>query len=256
MKRFPHIYDESSAEDYKRFPFNIYWRGYMSLQELVAIDEDFADTICANSRFTANAVKGIWNRDAIVVYPPVAVNDFSHGQKQKMVVSLGRIDPDKRLEDLIKALALCATKPKLVIVGGLVSNYVPYVVRLQNLIKQLNLERRVSIKPNASFDVVKKILSSAKVYVHAKHFEHFGISVVEAMASGCVPIVHRSGGPYLDIIENDKYGFSYATISELSQKIDSLMSSDTSALEERCVCRSKHFSEDKFRERIVEVIGD
>jgi alpha-1,2-mannosyltransferase len=41
--------------------------------------------------------------------------------------------------------------------------------------------------------------------------EHFGISVVEAMVSGLVPVVHSSGGPWLDILEQGKGGFGYNT---------------------------------------------
>src|SRR5207244_11868431 len=41
---------------------------------------------------------------------------------------------------------------------------------------------------------VKDILGKAKVYVHSALNEHFGITIVEAMAAGCVPVVHISGG--------------------------------------------------------------
>jgi len=54
--------------------------------------------------------------------------------------------------------------------------------------------------------------------VHPIIYEHFGISVVEAMASGCVSIVHRSGGSYTDIADHDKYVFSFEDVEDLAEK--------------------------------------
>jgi len=61
--------------------------------------------------------------------------------------------------------------------------------------------------------------------LHVMPNEHFGISIIEAMASGCIPIVHRSGGPWLDTLEErqGKNGFSYATVEEAAELIDLLI---------------------------------
>ena len=44
------------------------------------------------------------------------------------------------------------------------------------------------------------IFSRAKVGVHTMRNEHFGIAVVELMASGIITIAHKSAGPLEDII--------------------------------------------------------
>lgn len=36
--------------------------------------------------------------------------------------------------------------------------------------------------------------------------EHFGIGVVEYMASGCIPLAHDSAGPKMDIVLDDYNG--------------------------------------------------
>lgn len=254
IKLFPDIYEESLTTEFKRFPLNIYWDTYMLLEKFVAIDENFADVICANSRFTAEVANKIWNRYAEIIYPPVTVKDFVCLQKQNTVASIGRIDPDKRFEDLIKAISLCDAKPMLEIVGSITSANSPYLTKLRGLVRELNLNGRVNIQLNATFDAVRQTLGKSKVYVHTKHYEHFGMTVVEAMASGCVPVVHRSGGPYLDIIDKDRYGSSFRTVEELAKKIDALLTSDISNLSERSINRSKDFGEDVFRKKIMHVI--
>jgi glycosyltransferase involved in cell wall biosynthesis len=254
LKSFPEVYRESLSGDFNRFPKNIYWNTYALLEKPLIVDYGFADVLCANSSFTAGIVKRIWNRSALVIYPPVALKDFEPLPKRNVVTSIGRIDPDKHFEDLIEAVSICETKPIVRIIGGLGAENMPYLIRLKSLIEKLNLNSRVSVETNVPFHVVKESLGMSKIYVHAKHYEHFGISVVEAMASGCVPIVHRSGGPFLDIIDRGKYGFSFSSTKELAQDIDKLMQTDTSKLAESCICRAKIFGEDNFRKGIMDVI--
>lgn len=35
--------------------------------------------------------------------------------------------------------------------------------------------------------------------------EHFGISVVEMLAAGCLIVAHNSAGPKLDIIKDERF---------------------------------------------------
>ncbi len=58
----------------------------------------------------------------------------------------------------------------------------------------MGLTDRVKFYPNASAEQKADLLKRAKLYLHTMEGEHFGISIVEAMAMGCLPIVHDSGG--------------------------------------------------------------
>jgi alpha-1,2-mannosyltransferase len=88
--------------------------------------------------------------------------------------------------------------------------------------------------------------------------DHFGISVVEAMASGCVPVVHKSGGPWMDILDQQQgtYGFSYSTPKEAAKHIDMLVTREDlrSKIALRASERAQRFDKTVFMNRIAEVV--
>jgi glycosyltransferase involved in cell wall biosynthesis len=72
---------------------------------------------------------------------------------------------------------------------------------------------------------LRDLYSSASIYWHAtglgadlasnpEKAEHFGITVVEAMASGCIPVVFSQGGP-AEIVENGVSGLTFSNQAEL-----------------------------------------
>ena len=61
-----------------------------------------------------------------------------------------------------------------------------------------------------------ELLKKAKIYLHTMVGEHFGISIVEAMALGCLPIVHNSGGVKEFVPEQ----YRYMNLQEAADKIN------------------------------------
>jgi glycosyltransferase involved in cell wall biosynthesis len=69
-------------------------------------------------------------------------------------------------------------------------------------VRQLAQGKNVRIEINRDFNAVKSELSTATHFWSANGYgrtdpaqvEHFGIVVLEAIASGAIPIVHKSGG--------------------------------------------------------------
>jgi len=213
--------------------------------------------ILTNSLFSSKVIESIYSLKCKVLYPPVNTEDFnSSPKKEDLVVSIGRFNSFKKFELLIKAFTHIKNG-KCIIIGS-VYNYTSfrYLKKLRRLTNKLKLNDRVVLTVNSSLHTLKNVLSKAKIYVHCAFFEHFGISVVEAMASGCVPIVHKSGGPYIDIIKYGKYGFSFANVNELAYKIKLLLENEDLFREfsKKALERSKNFRREFFKKGITETV--
>ena len=75
--------------------------------------------------------------------------------------------------------------------------------------------------------------------------EHFGISIVEAMRYGCIPIVLNQGGP-VEIVEHSNTGYTAATVDEFVQYsleiIAQFPNSSASDKSSRAVLRRKNIN--------------
>ena len=71
---------------------------------------------------------------------------------------------------------------------------------------------KIEILTDSEFETLQTYYSKAKIYWHAAGFgedlekhpdraEHFGMSTVEAMSAGCVPVVFAGGGQ-LEIVQS------------------------------------------------------
>jgi glycosyltransferase involved in cell wall biosynthesis len=82
----------------------------------------------------------------------------------------------------------------------------------------------VALKPNLGRGELLDLYGKAKIFWHAAGYantagdpelnEHFGITTVEAMSAGCVPVVFNRGGPS-EIVEHGVNGFLWNTLDEL-----------------------------------------
>ncbi len=111
---------------------------------------------------------------------------------------------------------------------------------------------------NKNNDQLWDTYSRAKIYWHASGYgedlgkhpefaEHFGISTVEAMGGGAVPVVFGAGGQK-EIVENGKSGFLWDSLRELREKTN-LLIFDTKLLNKmsyQAKKRAQAFSGDRF----------
>lgn len=249
-------------EKYERGLWRYYFKLWLKLYKMVARDNPFeiADVVMANSKYIARLTKMLWGGDPLVLHPPVKVEDFvpygekSFEERDDAVVMIGRISPEKRIETAIDAIALTETKPVLRIVGGLIPSTIPYKERLEKRAREKGV--KVEFYPNAPRTKLVELATSSKVFVHTTIGEHFGVAVVEGMAAGCPAIVHRSGGPWEDIVKFGRYGLSFETPEELAEIIDRLLTEPRvwRHYHSCALKRAPHFSEHVFSKKLLEVV--
>ncbi|HKG70356.1 MAG TPA: glycosyltransferase, partial [Nitrososphaeraceae archaeon] len=158
--------------------------------------------VLTNSEYTRKAISNVFHIDAKILYPPVDVDTFQKiasksNQKKNMILVISRIAPDKQIENAIEVARLIRRRGigKGMIIAGNLHHYDNnYYQQLKKMIATYDLSDCVSLQTNISFSKLVELMQLAKVYFHPRIDEHFGISIVEAMASGLVPIVSDVGG--------------------------------------------------------------
>jgi len=138
-------------------------------------------TYIANSIYSASSLSQAVNKKVDVIYPPVTISKYHKSEKKKKVAMLCRISPEKNLEFAIDALN--KIRYPVTIIGAVTPMTMPYFNKLQD-----KCASHVIISPNISRQNLEHILSESKVFFHSA-IETFGISVIEGIASGCIPIV-------------------------------------------------------------------
>jgi len=211
--------------------------------------------ILTNSRFSAAVIKRLLGVNAIVLYPPVNVEKYlplsKNTKRKRIVLTISRIAPEKGLE-IIPDVAREVKDVKFVIMGALGST--GYYRSLMSKIKAVGVGDRVKVLPNVSEDLKIELMAKAIIYLHPMRYEHFGIAVVEAMAAGLLPIVHKSGGPWIDIVERGKYGRGFNSLDELIYHINATIDSQYEFMARLVIERARSFSFYAFKTRVNKIL--
>jgi glycosyltransferase involved in cell wall biosynthesis len=173
----------------------------MRLWDLAAADR--VDHFVANSHTTAKRIKAYYGRDSTVIYPPVNVENFEVSHKRQgyyLVVS--RLSPYKRIDIVVKAFN--KLKFPLVIIGA-GSEFSSLQAMASPHVKLIGFQ---------SDEVVRNYLKYCNAFIFSAE-DDFGITAVEAMASGKPVLALRRGGATETVIEGVTGEFFDAPLEEL-----------------------------------------
>lgn len=232
------------------------------------------DGYVSNSSFTESWMNKYWpdigKTKREVLCPPVLPDNARCAiplKKDKVILTCGRLDPEKKALELAKIFILNRKhfEGYEFHIAGTAYHNIPelrdYYMKLQQLANSHSfIHLHIDLTQAQLFDLYRR----ASIYWHGMGFledietnpirtEHFGITIVEAMSQGCIPVVHRSGGAY-QVTRAAGLQTDWATEQEAVSIISQLIKTkDLTHLRSRMIEASLLYSEEAFDRQFVQI---
>jgi len=225
------------------------------------------DSLWAISEYTRQWIETYWGIESPILYPPVDVEKFTPKPKKNQILNVGRFfagDHNK------KHLVMIAAFKEMVDAGlkgwefHLAGGTTPGDVHqkyLSDVIEQA-AGYPITIHPDLPYPQLLELYNQSAIYWHASgygedenrdpvKFEHFGITTVEGMAAGCVPVVIGKGGQ-IEIVHHGQDGFLWYSTAQLKSLSSNLIENPglRQKLAANAVISSRNFSLSKFYQRV------
>jgi glycosyltransferase involved in cell wall biosynthesis len=172
------------------------------------------------SQNVADRLKRFNDVPAEVLYPPPKLDALYHpGPLGDYVFTIGRLDPLKRFDLLVKALKHTETPVRCKIAGT-----GPDKEKLEGLIDKLGLRDRVELLGWVDDREAVDLYAGALAVFYAPYDEDYGYVTVEAFKSGKPVLTAADSGGVLEFVEDGKNGFVCAPEAprELAARLDVL----------------------------------
>jgi len=250
LARFPFLAPSRAAGDF-----------LATYQDVVSISE-----------FTRRWVRHRWGRESHVIYPPV---DFATGggPKEPLILSVGRFfeqrfGHSKKQLEMVRAFRTLVTRGltgwELHLVGGCQQQHAGYLDRVKAEAQGLPVHFHI----DAPGRDLRELYRRASIYWHAaglgeserrhpERLEHFGISTVEAMGAGAVPIVVGKAGQK-EIVQDGVNGYYFRSLDDLVERTQTVARDPAvrQRLAEAARRRAGEFSTERFAARVRALVDD
>ncbi len=141
-----------------------------------------------NSKFVASRIKKLYNKESIVIYPPVDTEAFNLSEiTDDYFITCSRMVPYKKIDLIVEAFS--KTNKKLIVIGD-----GPDFKKIKKI-----ATKNIELKGYLNNDEKIALLKKARAFIFMA-LEDFGISPVEAQACG-IPVIAYSEGGALETIK-------------------------------------------------------
>ncbi|MCM2269977.1 MAG: glycosyltransferase family 4 protein [Thermoanaerobaculia bacterium] len=182
----------------------------------------------AISRNTADRLRVHNDIDAEPLYPPPQLGHrYRSGPAGDYVFTVGRLDPMKRFDLLVRALAQTRRPLRAVIAGE-----GPEAARLRSLAAELGVGDRLELLGRVDDERLIELYAGALGVFYAPFDEDYGYVTVEAFRSGRPIVTCADAGGVLEFVRDGENGFVCAAgaTREIAHRLDELYDDRAGAL--------------------------
>ena len=207
------------------------------------------DHIIANSENVRKRIQTFVGKEAVVIHPPCAVDEQQWAGQEGYYLSLARLEPYKRVDELIKAFLKMPDRTLIVASGG--SEF----QRLKSMAGDA-----VNIRFTGWLDEqeLKNLIGKAIATLYIPIDEDFGMSPVESMAAG-KPVIGVAEGGILETVIHNETGTllsSDPSSEEIINAVEQMTPAYALEMRSACECRAQIFSRDAFFNKMRQYIAN
>ena len=249
-----HDFKNETEKDVTKYKgiWSAYYKPYYILsQKFVSQIHDENIILVANSKFIQDSLKNMFSKDSIVIYPPVDIGAFQNSlNKEPVALTISRYSQEKNLEFAIDVFS------EMDIPYTIIGNTKTKVneIYYENLTKTKNQKSRGKILLMKNLERAKVIenLKKSKVYFHASP-ETFGISIVESIAAGCIPIVPNNSA-HKETVPFDDLRYEPDDKKDAQEKIRKAISGEYDSLSKTLQNSISAYSKESFKKSMINII--
>lgn len=211
--------------------------------------------MACNSENTKRRVKKYYGVDVGVINPPIDCSKYCYKKDKGYWLSVNRLITHKRIDLQMKAFAQLPNE-RLIIVGSYekgasqFESYRSYLERIR--------PGNVEIINWADDAKLKELYSECKGFITTAKDEDFGMTVVEAMASG-KPVIAPNEGGYKETVVNGKTGvlmdnIDVGSLVDAVKKIGKELKREKNKYRFNCQKRALEFDTKIFINKLTDLI--
>lgn len=210
--------------DWKRAKWGGFASKYIKFGEKVAVK--YADEIIVLSEGVQKYFMDTYGRKTVfipnginrpVISEPRMIKEKFGLDKDRYVLFLGRLVPEKGISYLIEAFKQIDTDKKLVIAGGSSDTN----VFLRQIKKLAEIDERIIFTGFVQGQLLEELYSNAYVYVLPSDLEGMPLSLLEAMSYGNCCVVSDIA-ECAEVVEDNAVIFQKSNVEQLKEKLQDL----------------------------------
>ena len=202
------------------------------------------DRFVANSANVRRRIEKVWRRESDIVHPPVAVDTFRHEAAEDYLLVVSELVPYKRIDAAVRVCSRLGRKLRIAGTG-------PEYGRLRKMAASC-----IEFCGHVPEAQLRDLYARCRAFLMPGE-EDFGITVVEALASGKPVVAYdRGGAPEILKACPSPAGVLYGKGDDesLASALDQLAVTEKEVQAERLREAAQRFSEARFQKQMGDIV--
>lgn len=207
--------------------------------------------LIANSNYTKEEFKETFGKKSRVIFPPVDMNQKKRNKNLKRtgVITVTRFAPEKNIEFNLKVVKKIDTTYK--VFGSAMDAAQLYY---NDLLKKMKNKKQISFLYNVDRRLKEDTLYESKVYFMSSK-ETFGISVIEGIMAGCIPIVPDNTANK-ETVPIKELRYREGDVKDAEEHVRRALDGNFDKYLDRLQTNVEKFSTEQFQKNIMEYLDE